>query len=54
MKLPELKERLKKGETLVVDADANCNINDVLGMELGGTIGEIKEKANLMEQKKEQ
>ena len=22
----------KKGETLVVDADANCNINDVLGM----------------------
>ena len=41
----------KKGETLVVDADANCNINDVLGMELNGTIGEIKEKANQMEQK---
>ena len=44
----------KKGETLVVDADANSNINDVLGMELNGTIGEIKEKANLMEQKREQ
>ena len=44
----------KKGETLVVDADANCNINDVLGMELNGTIGEIKEKANQMEQKREQ
>ena len=44
----------KKGETLVVDADANANINDVLGMELNGTIGEIKEKANQMEQKREQ
>ena len=42
----------KKGETLVVDADANSNINDVLGMELSGTIGEIKEKANQMEQKR--
>lgn len=41
----------KKGEILVVDADANANINDVLGMELNGTIGEIKEKANQMEQK---
>ena len=44
----------KKGEILVVDADANANINDVLGMELNGTIGEIKEKANQMEQKREQ
>ena len=44
----------KKGDTLVVDADANSNINDVLGVELNGTIGEIKEKANLMEQKREQ
>ena len=43
----------KKGETLVVDADANSNINDVLGMELNVTIGEIKEKENLMEQKRE-
>ena len=43
-----------KGDTLVVDADANCNINDVLGLEINGTIGEIKEKANLMEQKREQ
>ncbi len=44
----------KKGEILVVDADANANINDVLGMELNGTSGEIKEKANQMEQKREQ
>ena len=44
----------KKDPILVVDADANCNINDVLGLEINGTIGEIKEKANQMEQKREQ
>lgn len=39
----------KKGDTLVVDADANSNINDVLGMDISGTIGQIKEKANQIE-----
>lgn len=44
----------KKKSTLVVDADANSNINDVLGMELNGTIGSIKEQANQIEENKEQ
>lgn len=36
---------VKKGECpiLAVDADANANLNEVLGVEIEGTIGEIRE-----------
>ncbi len=33
----------KKGPLLVVDADANANLNEVLGVELPMTLGEIRE-----------
>ncbi|MEF9991211.1 MAG: carbon monoxide dehydrogenase accessory protein CooC [Romboutsia sp.] len=39
----------KKGPVLVVDADANANINEVLGMEVEATIGEIREEVNQRE-----
>ncbi|MBB6217325.1 CO dehydrogenase maturation factor [Anaerosolibacter carboniphilus] len=42
---------VKKGEEpiLAVDADANANLNEVLGEELEVTIGEIKEEINKAE-----
>ena len=39
----------KKGPVLVVDADANANINEVLGIEVEATIGEIREEVNQRE-----
>lgn len=33
-----------KGPVLVVDADANANINEVLGIEVETTIGSIREE----------
>ena len=33
-----------KGPLLVVDADANSNLNEVLGVEAGATLGEIREE----------
>ena len=33
----------KQGPVLVVDADANSNLNEVLGVEAGTTLGEIRE-----------
>jgi len=33
----------KKGPVLAVDADANANLNEVLGIELKATIGEMRE-----------
>lgn len=38
-----------KGPVLVVDADANANINEVLGAEVEATIGEIREEVNQRE-----
>ncbi len=38
-----------KGPVLVVDADANANINEVLGIEVEATIGEIREEVNQRE-----
>lgn len=37
---------LEKGKSpiLAVDADANCNLNEVLGVKLGETIGKIREE----------
>jgi CO dehydrogenase maturation factor len=35
----------RKGPVLAVDADANSNLNEVLGIECGGTIGHIREEA---------
>lgn len=40
-----------KKPILVVDADANANINEVLGIEVEETIGQIKEEANMTEKK---
>lgn len=42
---------VKNEETpvLVVDADANANINEVLGIEVESTIGEIREEVNQRE-----
>jgi len=34
----------KKGPILVVDADANSNLNEVLGVEIETTLGEIREE----------
>ena len=34
----------KKGPVLAVDADANSNLNEVLGMEIEATIGDIREE----------
>ncbi len=39
----------KKGPVLVVDADANANINEVLGVEIEATIGAIREEINQRE-----
>lgn len=39
----------KKGPVLVVDADANANINEVLGIEVETTIGSIREEVNQRE-----
>ena len=33
----------RKGPVLAVDADANSNLNEVLGVECGSTIGHIRE-----------
>ena len=38
-----------KGPVLVVDADANANINEVLGIEVETTIGSIREEVNQRE-----
>ena len=38
-----------KGPVLVVDADANANINEVLGVEVDATIGSIREEVNQRE-----
>ncbi|MEG1311139.1 MAG: carbon monoxide dehydrogenase accessory protein CooC [Romboutsia sp.] len=38
-----------KGPVLVVDADANANINEVLGIEIEATIGEIREEVSQRE-----
>ncbi|RDY24147.1 carbon monoxide dehydrogenase [Romboutsia maritimum] len=38
-----------KGPVLVVDADANANINEVLGVEVEATIGSIREEVNQRE-----
>ncbi len=42
---------VKKGENpiLVVDADANANINEVLGVDIQSTIGEIREEVSQRE-----
>lgn len=40
-----------KGPVLVVDADANANINEVLGIEVETTIGSIREEVNQRENK---
>ena len=34
----------RKTPVLVVDADANSNLNEVLGVEAGTTLGEIREE----------
>ncbi|MGL6106707.1 nucleotide-binding protein [Romboutsia sp.] len=39
----------KKGPVLVVDADANANINEVLGIDIDATIGSIREEVNQRE-----
>lgn len=44
-----LKENKKP--ILVVDADANANINEVLGIEVEATIGQIREEANMTEKR---
>ncbi len=41
----------KKLATLAVDADSNVNLNDVLGVELGETIGAIREEMKILAQK---
>ena len=40
-----------KKPILVVDADANANINEVLGVEVEATIGQIREEANMTEKR---
>lgn len=44
-----LKENKKP--ILVVDADANANINEVLGIDVEATIGQIREEANMTEKR---
>ena len=34
----------KKGPVLAVDADANSNLNEVLGVEVEATLGDIREE----------
>ena len=41
----------KKGPILVVDADANSNLNEVLGVEVDTTLGDIREDMARAEQK---
>lgn len=41
----------KKLATLAVDADSNVNLNDVLGVELGETIGAVREEMKILAQK---
>ena len=41
----------KKDPILVVDADANCNLYEVLGVEEPQTIGQIREEANQTEKR---
>ena len=41
----------KKGPILVVDADANSNLNEVLGVEVETTLGDIREDMARAEQK---
>ncbi len=36
----------KKSPVLVVDADANANINEVLGIDVEASIGQIREEVN--------
>ncbi len=38
-----LVEEIKNGPVLAVDADANANLNEVLGVEVRSTIGEMRE-----------
>jgi CO dehydrogenase maturation factor len=38
-----LTEEIKKGPVLAVDGDPNSNLNEVLGVEVHGTIGEARE-----------
>ncbi len=38
-----LTEEMKSGPVLAVDADPNSNLNEVLGLEVHGTIGEARE-----------
>lgn len=38
-----------KGPILAVDADPNSNLNEVLGMDVDGTIGEVREEVNWAE-----
>ncbi|HLB25603.1 MAG TPA: carbon monoxide dehydrogenase [Nitrospirota bacterium] len=35
----------RKGPVLAVDADANSNLNEVLGVDCGGSVGELREEA---------
>ena len=42
--------RQKKGPILVVDADANSNLNEVLGVEADVTLGQIREEMAHAEQ----
>ena len=39
----------KKSPVLVVDADANANINEVLGIDVEASIGQIREEVNQRE-----
>lgn len=41
--------RNKRGTILAVDADANANLNEVLGIKVETTLGEIKEEVNMRE-----
>ncbi|MDD6200021.1 MAG: AAA family ATPase [Firmicutes bacterium] len=43
--------RAGKGPLLVVDADANSNLNEVLGVEAGTTLGDIREEMARAEMK---
>lgn len=42
-----------RGPILAVDADANSNLNEVLGMELEATLGDIREEVARAEMSKE-
>lgn len=43
----------KKGPVLAVDADANSNLNEVLGVEVDATLGEIREEVARAEMARE-